>query len=584
VSPLLVFALAAGAARAEDPKWYQASTEHFMLYTDTSEAKAQRLLTDLEQRIAGFDDIVGTVHPLQFPIEVFLFKTREDFVAAMPNRPPVNGSAPPEKNAYLLRGPDRVFILAKDKSPEDIADDAAHFLGHVLFEHEVVWRPFWLAEGTAEYLRRLGRNPDTKAVAEKDANSVADLLTIVQSANYQDTDPPTPFRTQAYRLLRVLLKENPQALRNYLAAIDKADGHEARLDVKVDEIQQQYQDYTETALSLPPLAPVVKITPADAASLAVHRGDLLLASGRTYEASRYYNGTTPEARAARVVLTSVSRPAAEAVAALARSAQELPDSPLIQYHFGAIETDNSKLVEGQTAALERAVALLPRSGRAVAELARVYAQSGKAEQSLALLDRALELEPEHADRYFAIRAGALLALSRHEDSLRAMKTAEALPHTDRKTTEAYTVKVMEMTRKVEMARRAEDSQKMDRIRRDLENKVSEREPVKPPPPPVVVPEGGINYEISAGATIEVVDAVYPDYPESLRRQGKSGRVALRLEVLADGKVRNATVTSSQVPELNAATVEAVKKWTFKLPPRARPAPLNVTLTFNYTLQ
>jgi TonB family protein len=584
VLPLLLIGFGASSARAQDSKWYQASTEHFVLFTDTSESKAQRLLTDLEQRLAGFDDIVATVHPLPFPIEVFLFKTREDFIAAMPNRPPVNGSAPPEEDAYLLRGPDRVFILAKDKSPTDIAEDAAHYLGHVLFEHEVVWRPFWLAEGSAEYVRKLGRDPDSKAVPEKEANSVEDLLTIVPSATYDDTDRPTAFRTEAYRLLRVLLKENPQALRNYLAAIGKPEGQDAKLNVDVDDIQQKYDEYVETALSLPPVVPVVKITPADAASLGVRRGDLLLASGRTYEASRYYNGNTPEARAARSVLTSVSRPAAEAAAALARTAQELPDNGLVQYHFGAIETEDSKLAEGQTAALQRAVAMMPRSGRAAAELARVYAQGGKADQSSALLDRALELEPEYADRYFAIRAAALLALSRYEDSLRAMKTAEALPHANRKAAEAYTVKVMEMTRKVETARRTEDSQRTDRIRRDLENKVNEREPVKPPPPPEVIPEGSIDYAISAGATIEVVDTVYPDYPEALRRARKSGRIALRVEVGTDGKVRNASVTSSQVPELNAATAEAAKHWTFKLPARARPAPINVTLTFNFTLQ
>jgi TonB family protein len=256
----------------------------------------------------------------------------------------------------------------------------------------------------------------------------------------------------------------------------------------------------------------------------------------------------------------------------------------VQYHYGAIETDNRKNAELQVGALERATKLLPHFGRAFANLARVYALTGKADQALPLIDRALELEPEFADHFYEIRASTLLALGRFEESLRAMKTAEALPHADRKTLESYSVKVMEMTRKVEMARRTVDSEKMETIRRDVETKVNEREPVKPPPPPVVVPEGAISYEISAGAAIEVVDTTYPEYPEALRRQGKAGRINLRVEVGTDGKVRTATVTTSQIPELNAATIEAAKKWTFKMPARARPAPVSVTLTFNYALQ
>src|SRR5262249_29172290 len=164
-----------------------------------------------------------------------------------------------------------------------------------------------------------------------------------------------------------------------------------------------------------------------------------------------------------------------------RSAQELPENGLVQYHYGAIETDNTKSAEPQVAALERATKLLPRLGRAYAHLARVYTLTGKAEQALPLLDRATELEPEYSDRFYEMRAATLLALGRLEESTKTIKTAAALPHADRKTLESYNVKVMEMTHKIEMARRTEDSQKMDRIRTDLESKVNEREPVKPPP-------------------------------------------------------------------------------------------------------
>jgi TonB family protein len=335
---------------------------------------------------------------------------------------------------------------------------------------------------------------------------------------------------------------------------------------------------------MPPIAPAVKVVAADPAVLAIHRGDVLMATDKTSAASRWYNADSPEARGARAIVTRYSRMKAEATAALMKAAQDLVDNGLVQYHFGAIETENAKELQAQIPALERAVKLMPQFGRAYAELARVYALGGKAGQSIALVDRALELEPEFADRFYAIRAESYFALRDFDSAFQAIRIAESLPHADRETLEAYTVKVNTLRRRIETARRDVDSRREEQIRREFEKKVNEREPVKPPVPVAPVPSGTINYEIATSSVIEVVEPVYPDYPEDLRKKARAGRVALRLEVLPDGKVKTATVTSSQVPELNAATVEAAKKWTFKLPPRARPAPVVITLTFTYALQ
>jgi len=97
------------------------------------------------------------------------------------------------------------------------------------------------------------------------------------------------------------------------------------------------------------------------------------------------------------------------------------------------------------------------------------------------------------------------------------------------------------------------------------------------------PDGQINYEIAAATAMEIANPVYPQYPEALRKAGRQGKISLRVEVAPDGSVRNAVVATSPVPELNAATVAAVKKWVFKLA-RARTTPVNITLTFIYTLQ
>jgi TonB family protein len=582
---LVLFVVQASVtASAQEAKWFQISTEHFLLFTDTTEAKGEKLLTDFEKRVEGFEQAFGKGRQRQFPIEVFLFKDHNDYVGAIPKQPLVDGVAPPEKNAYLLTGPDRLFIIAKDKSPEDIANDVGHALGHLLFEHEVMWRPFWLDEAAGEYVRKLGRNLDTKPVPQKDAYAVDDLLTIVPSATYQDNDPGGAFRTQSYRLLRLILDEKPQALKQFLIALDRENGRDAKLDIEVDAIRKDFAEYVEKSLPMAATIPAMESTPADLSKLAVHRGDMLLAADKNYEATRYYNANSPDARAARAIITRFSRSQTEAIPALSRAAQELPENGLVQYHFGALTIEKGKELEPQTAALQRALRLLPSFGRAYGELARLYTLTGKASQALPLVDKAVELEPEYADHFYEIRADALLALGRYDESFQAIKFAEALPHADRKTVEAFTLKVANVSKRIENARREIESRQVERLRHDVETTVNEREPIKPPEPPVVVREGTINYQIAATTTLEVVNAIYPDYPEELRRLGKSGKINLRVEIAPDGTVKSAVVASSQLPELNAATVEAAKKWTFKSPARARTSAVSITLSFIYQLQ
>ena len=583
---VLLFGLLSGPTlrSAEDPKWVQGSTEHFSLVTDTTEAKAQRLLSDLEARLAGFSDAFGKLRPLQFPIQVFLFRNRDDFLPAMPKLPPTAAGDPaPERNAYALTGPDRIFILAKDKSPEDIANDAGHALGHVLFEHQVMWRPFWLAEGVAEYVRRMGRDADTKAVPEKESFSVEDILTIVPSTTYQDSAPGGGFRTQSYRLLRLVLQEKPQALREFLAALAKEDGSAAKLNVDGEDLSKKLETFAETPLKLSPAAPV-KITPIELPAVAIRRGDLLLAAGRTSDANGWYKADSGDARAGRAVVTRFSRTLAEALQSLSRAALELPENGLVQYHFGALAADNPKAIEAQVASLEKAIRLLPLFGRAHAELARVYTLSGKPDSAFGLIDRALELEPGFADHFYEIKAEALFGLRRYDDAVAALRIADALPHSDRNTVEAFTQKLAALTRRIETARRAADAQRLERIRRDVEAKVNAVEPAQIPKPVPPVREGRIDYELTASGPVEVVNAVYPEYPGPLRKLEKTGRIVLRVNVGPDGQVKNAVVSSSQIPDLNAATIEAAKKWTFKVPQRARPISTNVTITFIYALQ
>src|SRR5688572_3637317 len=320
--------------RAADPVWWQVRSQNFILFTDTSEAKGIRLLTDLEARHAELADVFGGIPPRPFSVEVFLFEKAADFSETIPKVP---AGTEFNKSAYLVRGPDRVFVVAKDKSPEDIANDVGHALGHVFFERLAWWRPFWLSEGAAEYFRKVSRSPDTKAVSEKEGFLSSDLLKIVPSAGYDDDAPPTAFRVQSHRLFRVLLKDYRPEFRDFLKVLKTAEGAKARPNVPEDSLQARLSDYVETRITATTV-PALESRELSPTAVAIHRGDLLLAAGKTSEAAAWYNGDSTQARAARAILTRFSRSGTEPIRALARASQDLPGDGLIQLHFGSIET------------------------------------------------------------------------------------------------------------------------------------------------------------------------------------------------------------------------------------------------------
>lgn len=581
--PALLFLLArTPGLPAKDVKWFEVSSDHFLLFTDTNEMKGRRLAADFENRVAAFSQAFGNVPARQFPIEIFLFNEEQDFIQALPrveNQNQDQNENQFRKNAYLLRGPDRVFIVAKDKSPDDVANDVAHALGHVLFERYGVWRPFWLAEGTAEYARKIGRGADTKPISEEEGFSAAEVLTIVPSAAYNDNDPPTPFRAQSYRLLRILLDQKPEALKQYFQTLRTPSDKAPRFPIDGAPLDAALKTYTETPLKPPAAAPVMKSSEAAAARLAIHLGDLLLATDRQADAARWYNADSKDARAARAIITRFSRPGAEAVRVLDRASRELPEYGLVQYHFGAMEIQEKKDVQSQVAALERAVQLLPRMGRAFAELARVYALDGQAAKGLPLIAKAIELEPESADHFYEIRADVHLALGESAEALKDINLASDLPHADRSAVERYNLKTGAIRRRIEAARREVDLRELEQLRSELRAKANEIEPPpKPQPPPPPVPGGSISYEIETRAPIEVVEAVFPDYPETLRSKGTAGTITLQVAIGADGKVTAATIAGSQLQDLNNATLAAVKKWVFK------PGNRSIRLVLKFSLQ
>ena len=205
-------------------------------------------MTDLEQRVAAFQTALGAVPKRQFPIEILLFKQGDDFLLSAPKVVPPEIAIDSYNSAYLLKGQDRVFIVAQDKSPDDIANEVGHTLGHLFLDRIVLWRPFWLEEGAAEYFRKVGRNPETKRIVPADRIPAGDVLSIVSSATYKDSDPAGPFRIQSYRLLRIAMDDHAAELRAYINASKQEPGRDAMLPIDVDAATERLNEFVDTRI------------------------------------------------------------------------------------------------------------------------------------------------------------------------------------------------------------------------------------------------------------------------------------------------------------------------------------------------
>jgi TonB family protein len=577
----ILFLVCAPHLQAQNVKWIEVTSENFRLFTDTTEVKGRRLVSDFEQRVTAFQAAFGSVPKRQFPIEIFLFKQDDDFHSFAPT----DAAQDQPVSAYLLKGPDRNFIVTRDKSPEDISNDVGHALGHLFFDRIVLWHPFWLEEGAAEYFRKVGRNPDGKRVAQEDRLRAGDVLKIVQSSTYNDADPAGGFRIQSYRLLRIVLEQNAAELRSFLMELKLESSRDAKLAIDEAVATDRLFSYVETRIPPASTAPVLQVREVAPALVAVHRGDALVAARQTAQAVRWYEGDSEEARAGRAILARISG-GKDAGALMERSVLELQGHGLLQFYFGTIDTRDERLLGLQTEALERAVRLLPLMGRAEAELARVLTLGGKPSAALPLLDLAMTLEPEFGDRFYLIRVEALLALRKYDESRKAAMMAAALPHADRAAASIYDQKVALVDKVIRDLAETAERQQVEELRSSIEAEALRREPPKPPPPPSPPDRAGqINYQYEATNPVEIVNSVIPDYPDELVKKGKTGKVSLQVKVGVDGKVVSATVTDSQLPEMNAETVTAAGKWTFKpYSSSGRPTAYTIKLVFAFSLQ
>ncbi len=543
-------------------EWIAQESDHFLLYTDTDPNKGDRLLDDLEGRYQVFSQVFYPLEPRASRIRVVLVDDRQDFLEWVPEHLKIHDLA-----AYLLSGSWGPFVLARDSSPESIADDVGHALGHLLLSRSVLWQPFWLQEGIGEYLRRLGRGRDGDSVSRADGFSLSDVVTIVPSQNYDDLAEGGVFRRQSYHLLRILLESYPEELDAYVQSLTREEGFDATPGVVSEGVESELFQYEDSALPFAAMDVASQPRPVPAGERDAMLGDLAVSAGLEQRARSFYAASPLEAGRIGLALLGQGRAGSGGRQTFERLVVDFPDSGLAHYYLGILEPETDEDRRVQIIALERSVDLMPQSGRARAELGWLYVLDERPGEALPLVDQALRLEPELADRFYEILAEAQLSLGDYETAGHYIQIAASLPHSDVSSLERYDRLVPEFYRKMESHRRLGEAERMEALRREVEAMADRVDPRPVPVPEAPAPVGRISYSISSGPTQGITapplrESPMPDYTADLRRRGVEGRVVLEVDLDRRGRIADLRVRSSEDAELSTQALDAIGRWRF----------------------
>lgn len=94
-----------------------------------------------------------------------------------------------------------------------------------------------------------------------------------------------------------------------------------------------------------------------------------------------------------------------------------------------------------------------------------------------------------------------------------------------------------------------------------------------------------NEQQSAALLTEAKKKVQPELTDAVKKAGLSGRVQVRVEIAADGKVLRALTHSSTLPEMNSIAIAAARQWEFSAALFAdNKDPISGLLTFDFAAE
>jgi tetratricopeptide (TPR) repeat protein len=414
--------------------WLRARTEHFDLFTNTSEAEARQAATALDR----FRRVLARLLPpgrarTSAPVVVMAFRDEDSFRPVIPR----HDGEPRAADGFFQGGTGRSYIAVNlGTRRADRYDPLFHEWAHLALNQALPAQPAWVAEGLAEVysawqavdgdvLVGLSRPEHLRTLAARGFMPLELLLRAdYTSDSYHKPGQRDGFYAQAWAFAHHLLLGRPDGharLQEYLDGIargrDPVDSYRRAFGEDLTTARVRLQAYVAAGAAAartaaPEMSPEVPLTldaPARAEVEYVF-GDLLLHGSRTRDARAHFEraldadpGFVP-AREALVQVALRQARWAEARVHLRAALEKDPDSPVALYQFAETLVREAShrsevLSDEDTAqavrALEKCVARAPYHADAVHLLARL--KPAPVHHRIPLLEAAFLREPHRTD-------------------------------------------------------------------------------------------------------------------------------------------------------------------------------------------
>jgi tetratricopeptide (TPR) repeat protein len=177
---LLAFLCAAPCiqALAAPEQWFQVTSPHFTLLTDSSDKQGRHILDQFERMRWLFQKLFSKskADPPN-PIVVLAFRGLKDFQSVEPAAYLAKGQV--ALGGFFLRAPDTNYVLLRlDAEGEHPFAAIYHEYTHLQIGDDAEWMPLWLNEGLAEFIQNTDIHKKDVYLGEP---SVGDILYLRQN-------------------------------------------------------------------------------------------------------------------------------------------------------------------------------------------------------------------------------------------------------------------------------------------------------------------------------------------------------------------------------------------------------------------
>jgi tetratricopeptide (TPR) repeat protein len=485
--PWLISALVLAAPPQDTPLpldvWTEARSAHFTVVTDAGDAEAERIAQRFERLRIVFSRLWPTARATPRRVVVIAPRREGRMAALLPADWSRDDSAHPA--GLMVAGPDRIYLaIADDAHAVFPGAVAIHEYVHVLVESNLPWAPLWLNEGLAEFFAG-GRATDEPAVFGVPHPTHLSILrhttwlplkTVLTatrgSAAVRQKTSSAVFYAQAWALVHYLKLgdggKHASTLTAFTALIARGvPVEQAACDAfgDLDALERRLRAYVAGERFFDARLPVgedgersqVQGRPLQPWQAALVLGDLmahierLADAGRLLDAASHAEQHSAELWERRALLDMQRRQVPEALAAADKSLAIDASRPLARYLRAVallaaaqgLTRESTKEAENE---LRRAIAAAPWLAPAYTTLGGLLAaRDGASVEALALIERAIALDPSTIGHHVAL--GQVLLLS--GDVAEAQRVAERARNAAQTATERESVEQLlaRMTRR-----------------------------------------------------------------------------------------------------------------------------------------